>query len=202
MDKNIIGELIIKAHKTSVSKGFYKEHRPNEERLMLVISELGEGLEAHRKNIRADVEVYLNCVNATDILESDKPAYIKSSFEKLVKDSMEDETADAVIRMFDFIGYLNCDKEQISLARLYSSFEHVCAEYAIDSRDRDNLGKFMFDITKIVCKFGDSLDSGVAGEILGMLYILSLEFKFDLMKHIELKMQYNATREALHGKKY
>ena len=199
MDKNIIGKLIIKAHQTSVSKGFYKELRPNEERLMLVISELGEGLEAHRKNKRADVETYLNCVNATDILESDKPAYIKQSFEDLVKDSMEDETADAVIRMFDFLGYLD---KQISLSKLYSSFEHVCAEYAIDSRDRDNLGKFMFEITKIVCKFGDSLDSGVAGEILGMLYVLSLEFKFDLMKHIELKMQYNATREALHGKKY
>jgi len=47
-----INNLVKKAHKAAVDKGFYPEGKNKNigELLMLVVSELGEALEAHRNN--------------------------------------------------------------------------------------------------------------------------------------------------------
>lgn len=77
------------------AKGFWDSERNVGEMLMLVVSELGEAIEAHRKNQ----------------MMADKPRDIFTNewFKENVKDTFEDEIADAVIRLLDMSGGLGID---------------------------------------------------------------------------------------------
>jgi len=65
-------------------KGFWEQDRNVGEMLMLVVSELGEAIEAHRR----------------------------SHFGMEQKDTFEDEIADTIIRLFDLCGGLGIDLEK------------------------------------------------------------------------------------------
>jgi NTP pyrophosphatase (non-canonical NTP hydrolase) len=79
------------------AKGFWDNERNVGELLMLVTSELGEALEAHRKGRFADWS------NVKD------DGY---GFASLIKDTFEDEIADAVIRLLDLSAGLGIDLER------------------------------------------------------------------------------------------
>ena len=79
-------------------KGFWDNERNVGEMLMLVVSELGEAMEAHRKA--------RFCSKLTR-LENLRP----SEFETLIKDTFEDEIADTVIRLLDLSAGLGIDLE-------------------------------------------------------------------------------------------
>ncbi len=135
-----INELVKKAHENAIDKGFYECPKckgdsfnglmfdsesceycknthidPNHnigEKLMLIVSELGEALEAHRKNKFSD-EWDIDSLDATAI-DSDWMSYFKNS----IKDTFEDEIADAFIRLADMCGYLNIDIEKFIWSKM------------------------------------------------------------------------------------
>ncbi len=117
-DLNESAKVIFENNK---EKGFWDFERNVGEMLMLITSELGEAMEAHRKGRFT-----------SDIAKRDYPGDYKNWFEENVKDTFEDELADAVIRILDMAGGLD----------------------------------------------------------------------IDLVGHINAKVEYNKTRERLHGKKY
>lgn len=122
-----IEQLKNEIHKNAIQKGFWDTERNVGEALMLVVSELGEAMEAHRKGWFCDpVEL------AWFFSTNDGSHAIEEVFPEKIKDTFEDEIADAVIRLLDLCGGLGIDIE----------------------------------------------------------------------RHIEAKMEYNKTRERLHGKKY
>lgn len=99
-----INELVKQSHDNAVKKGFYDTPNKNiGELLMLVVSELGEALEAHRKNRFA---------NLKGLEAGITPSGKILTFEHWVKDTFEDELTDAVIRICDMCGYLNIDLEK------------------------------------------------------------------------------------------
>lgn len=137
-----IAELVKKAHDNAVSKGFYEcENCDNTgkvlevcnyyttcdvcngsgkapknigELLMLVVSELGEALEADRDNKHADYVHFESCVKDNISFEE--------SFRASIKNSFEDEMADIVIRVADMCGYLGIDLEKhIELKMKYNA---------------------------------------------------------------------------------
>jgi NTP pyrophosphatase (non-canonical NTP hydrolase) len=87
-------------------KGFWDGERNVGEMLMLVVSELGEAMEAHRKNRFANLEAF-------QAREEDRitDADVISDFQELIKDTFEDEIADAVIRLLDLSAGLGIDLE-------------------------------------------------------------------------------------------
>lgn len=91
---NQMAEAIYQNNK---EKGFWDNERNVGETLMLVVTELAEALEAHRKNNLAMPPM-------GGELE-------KETFEKFYKDTFEDEIADAMIRLFDMCGGFNIDIE-------------------------------------------------------------------------------------------
>ena len=109
------------------SKGFWDEKRNTGELLMLVVSELSEGLEALRKDDYADQAVVESLSHDLELDRTDEEFMLKAltwktAFEQGVKSSFEDEMADVAIRLFDLCGGLNIDLEKhIEMKMKYNS---------------------------------------------------------------------------------
>ena len=105
----MLNELSRYIHAGNVQRGFWEEKTKDNkggknigELLMLVTSELGEALEALRKGRRADIEAYReHDANLAD--------FDKGLFEVHIKDTFEDEIADAIIRLLDMCDPLVID---------------------------------------------------------------------------------------------
>ena len=99
----MLNELRDKVHENAVVHGFYDDDNINiPEKLMLIVSELGEAMEAYRKEHYADYEGYNNLLDKN--IE-----YENGAFERLIKNSFEDEISDTIIRLLDLCGYMNID---------------------------------------------------------------------------------------------
>lgn len=96
-----LNELSKEIHRNAKSKGFYDQTFNIGEKLMLVVSEISEALEADRYDKR--------CRSSIAVKESDTWEEFEAAFEALVKDTVEDELADAIIRILDLAGYLEID---------------------------------------------------------------------------------------------
>ncbi len=96
-------------HQNNKAKGFWDKERNIGELLMLVTSELGEAMEAHRKSKFANWENY----DKLRLQLGNNPnAFDTVSFEEHIKDTFEDEIADAVIRLLDLAAGLGIDLEK------------------------------------------------------------------------------------------
>jgi NTP pyrophosphatase (non-canonical NTP hydrolase) len=94
-------DLSKQIYEANREKGFWDNERNIGEALMLVVTELSEGLEAHRKGIFAPKQR----------LPMDK-------FEAEIKDTFEDEIADSIIRLLDLAGGLGIDIDYHVMAKL------------------------------------------------------------------------------------
>lgn len=106
-----LNELSAQIHQEAKDKGFYDEPRETGTILMLIVSELSEALEADRKNRHANLQKFVGFTNMG--FGKDYGTYLKEdaipSFEENIKDTFEDEIADAFKRLFDLVGYLGID---------------------------------------------------------------------------------------------
>jgi len=94
------------------AKGFWDNERNVGELLMLVTSELGEAMEAHRKGRFANLKQYDEISQKEWADKSPIEKREKYCFEKLIKDTFEDEIADAVIRLLDLSAGLGINLEK------------------------------------------------------------------------------------------
>lgn len=90
-----LNSLRDKAYQCAVAHGWHEENLSDEHFLCLVISELMEAVEADRKGIHADIEAFNKYYNRIDFEEN---------FERQIKGSVEEELADACIRLLDLAG--------------------------------------------------------------------------------------------------
>jgi len=106
------------AFANALKHGFHHKNQNIGEMLMLIVSELSEALEADRKGRHYKkttpswLKLYAN--RKTD----DDADTFDMIFAKEVKDTFEDELADAVIRIADLCGYLNIDLESHIKAKM------------------------------------------------------------------------------------
>lgn len=101
-------------HAKVLEKGFTETNIPT--LLMLTVSELGEALEADRKDHHANRERFEYAKK--HLSEPGKcyhPSYVKQElkrhFEEDIKNSFEDEIADTFLRLMDICGAYNIDIE-------------------------------------------------------------------------------------------
>lgn len=97
----MINALAKEIHANSVAKGFKHDNIPT--MLLLAISELTEAMEADRSD--------KHTAEPTFISEKVEALINPSYFRAYVKDTFEDELADAAIRIFDIAAALSIDLE-------------------------------------------------------------------------------------------
>lgn len=180
-------------HQRAVAKGFWDEKHSVGHYLMLVVSELSEAVEADRIGKWAKLDH-----DTIDTLQRIAGAPYAQEFLREVKDRVEDEIADAVIRLLDLLGWMLKDRalseKEVETDLGVSAF-YIAGEMTL----ADSLWPIVQEACCLCGKYAHRY---------AILYaIRSLELTcdhlgIDLMAHIDLKLKYNETRPALHGKKY
>jgi NTP pyrophosphatase (non-canonical NTP hydrolase) len=111
-----INEVAKECHQNSVDHGFYENENQNVgEKIALIHSELSEALEANRKGGGNTIKVKSAILKG--ILEIQDDEEFKEAFKLNVKDTFEDELADAVIRIFDLAEWKGINIERHILAK-------------------------------------------------------------------------------------
>ncbi len=120
-----INELVAKNHQAMKEKGFHEGEKNIGELLMLIVSELGEALDAHRSG-----RIYNSPKNSEQrkrIHDMYLKEYVSDSkviittdefFTENIKDTFEDELADVVLRVTDLCGLLGIDLESHIKAKM------------------------------------------------------------------------------------
>lgn len=168
-----LNHLRDRAYKIAYNHGFHDKELSNEHFLCLVISELMEAVEADRKGKRANIKTF--------------------NFEYDIKDTIEDELADACIRLLDLAGLRSIDIDDFSDDSLYESAESCYGETFPES---------IYAISTIPARFHYESFDALLNNMLIAIFGLARHLGIDLMWHIEHKMTYNELRENMHGKKY
>lgn len=178
-----LNELRDKAYQCAVAHGWHDENQSDEHFLCLVISELMEAVEADRseKHTNRDIFEYYMKQRRRDDEE------FMYAFKHDIKDSVEDELADACIRLLDLAGlrgydldsfdYEGSDTEDYSDMTFTESMFRICV-YVTDNFYRDELYILLNEI-----------------------FAFCRDRNIDIFWHIKQKMKYNELRPYKHGDK-
>ena len=110
-----LNKIAKEIHEANVKKGFYDKVPEIGTILMLVTSELAEALESDRKERFAKLSLFQQLIDSGEYT-------FQNAFEGTIKDTFEDEIADAMIRLFDLSGHLGIDIDKhIELKLKYNS---------------------------------------------------------------------------------
>lgn len=188
-------EYIQRAYRTACKHGFHDKELPMTHWLTLVITEVAEMVEADRKEKRALVAMFKReC--ATPQPNENKKKHWVFCFETFIKDSFEDEMADACIRLFDLAGLIGCDIERLPT-------ELVGESYIGKYRTKPCTTK-AYELCNLLAKSGTDKESICLTIQVSVSFLecWAMSEGIDLEWHIAQKMEYNGLRARLHGKKY
>lgn len=176
MDFQVLSE---KAHANAVAHGFWESPNSVEHCLMLVVTEIAEMVEADRHRRHADRSLYALA----------KSENLADAFKLHIKDTVEDEMADTVIRLADLAGHL-----QINFAKL-----NPCRYYRVFSRF--TFSENSFALVKGLTRGNIAIEKRIQFA-LDYVEAFARTLCIPIEWHIREKMKYNETRPAKHGKAY
>jgi NTP pyrophosphatase (non-canonical NTP hydrolase) len=196
-----LNELALTIHEINIEKGFWKKGQTDYDNTrikLLVVSELFECFEAHRKGKTVDDyelhgvnELFVNYINFPNDFAT-KANFVRN-FELHVKDTIEDEIADTMIRLLDYAAFLKVDFENLKTKKIIAN--------------RYFSGDFIIDIDSLI----DSSLFLLKGENLQLYNIMvcyqnivdfAAAHLINLPMNLKLKIAFNRTRDKMHGKKY
>lgn len=176
-----LNELKTKALEIATKKGWNKGS--NKHYICLVISELMGAVEADRKNRHANLGMFYNYINPNlckePLIDSDAFKIYKYGFEIYIKDTVEDELADAFIRLLHLAGLEHISLGKCGITPLYKENTYnTFTEWVYD---------VIFDL------FDSDVEVVLNG--LGNIFGYCLYNHIDLERHVIEKMKYNELRD-------
>lgn len=203
----LTSELIDRCHAGSRNKGFWDERPDAGQQLMLMAGEIAEAQEADRKGRVANLKGMHAEIDYIQSMHDEESNWgiqrFASSFVSMVKDSLADELADAYIRGCDFIGGFGIQKDTL--------LNYEKWPWGLQARADQlptNLGAALLLIVTRICEVislkNDSrlLYPHKMAMAMQAIEALCEREGIDLAMHINLKLRYNSTRPAKHGKAY
>lgn len=193
MNTDELNALKDKAYKTAIVHGFHEEEKPDAYWLGLVMSEMGEAINADRKGLKADAVLFNYDLSKMPF---------KDSFEAHIKDTVEDEIADVVIRLLDFAGmkgYTLSSSSGISI-NFSGALKRAFAE--------NKLPGTLVQLIGYLCHYSFARNRtertiGIVINIISNCFDkMTGGSDCDLWWFVEKKMKYNEQRPMLNGKKY
>lgn len=191
-----LAALAVEIHANAKDKGFWDAEPDIEKFLMLIVCELSEAVEADREGRRADIIEYNKVIG---VPWGSKSAQSRTlPFKAWIKDTVEDELADAAIRILDLAEHLGVTG-QVSCCQNSSALFMVNSSFAAKVY---RIARYM-PSGRVVApgKLHESFSAHLK-VVIGSIFDLAESMQIDLLWHMKEKMQYNATRERMHGKKY
>lgn len=181
-----LNELKTEAFSIAKANGWHDKEYSDEHLLMLVITEIGEAINADRKGNHADearIAYFKRMTEGHDDFD------FKTYFEQNIKDTFEDECADVVIRLLDLADLRSVEIEEDLL-------DLACENYQETTEAMFSLCKTL-TLNRLLYSLSEIINAAL------FLVIHIAYKKFNLIWHIEQKMKYNKLRGYHHGgKKY
>ena len=180
-------KLSQEAYATAKAHGWHDTEQPDETLLMLIITEIAEAVQADRANRHADYNQFNGDMEYfADNADDDLFAML---FEKYIKNSLEDELADVIIRCLDLAALrgipLQCVDELLASGAnaIIDSFPivmyHLCEELTL--------------YKKSLCE--------KLNVVIALIIVYCRQNGIDIDFFVEQKMRYNKLRPFRHGNK-
>ena len=183
-----LNKLRDKAYQCAVAHGWHDQEYSNEHFLCLVISELMEAVEADRNGKRAQIGMFKEWQgNSISLTEETRQRRFKEDFEAFIKGSVEEELADACIRLLDLAGLRGYDLD---------SFDYEGS----DTEDYSDM-TFTESMFRICVYVTDNFYGDEPFILLNEIFAFCRDRNIDIFWHIEHKMKYNELRPYKHGDK-
>lgn len=191
-----INEMKDRAYDIACKHGWYEQKRSNIHELMLVVSELGEAVNADRNGKYANRERFENVLKEFHVPFS-------YAFNQCIKDTVEDELADAAIRILSLAGLNSADLEEEPFSEEGLEKFVKAANKGLTISDNPEKITFPEELSVVFSAIMKVLQEGASmGGVLGYIYVIAYRRGIDLKWHIEQKMKYNEERPYKHNKKY
>lgn len=192
-----INELKDRAYKIACEHGWYDEEHSLIHHLMLVITELSEAVNADRIGKYAQRKMFERESVTPQLNPEEHWCYCYQTF---IKDTVEDELADAAIRILSLLG-----KHEVKLDEELFKKETI-NEGLKDANQRLSQGFLLsedvFFLSYELTHLQDEGSNLTLDTILLHLIMTAFGRNIDLFWHIEQKLKYNESRPYKHGKKY
>lgn len=177
-----LNELRDEAYSIAKAHGWHDEELSHETYLMLIITEIAEAVQADRKDRHTDVDLFKALLETY----ADDDALWKYEFETHVKNSVEDELADIIIRCLDLAALRG-----IGLDRVPSYVTSYCIDKSIAKRDFPTFAYFL------TFKAVNGNVTDVLARVIAYCKLKGIDIDF----FVEQKIHYNKLRDYKHGNK-
>lgn len=180
-----LNKLSKEAFETAKAHGWHDEEFPDETYLMLIITEIAEAVQADRNNRHTDIDLF------EALLETyaDDDAVFKYEFETHVKNSVEDELSDILIRCLD-------------LAALHGiSLKYVDELLAAGAKSvTEQFPVVMYHLCEELCLYKEALCEKL-NLVVALILVYCHQKDIDIDFFVDIKMRYNRLRPFKHGNK-
>ena len=180
-----LNELRDEAYSVAKANGWHEQEHRDEHYLMLIITEIAEAVQADRSGKWAFVESYHERLGWYDEKKKGWEHQKMLAYKYHIKNSVEDELADVIIRLLDFAGLKGIDVETFDVDMANRYFPEEC-----------------FYICKILSDAYGELRPMAVSYIISEMMAYCASKGIDIIWFIQKKMEYNKTRPYKHGKAY
>lgn len=186
-------KLSQEAFETAKAHGWHDEEQPDETYLMLIITEIAEAVQADRKDKHADVDKFKEYKTYYGTFlpsEEIRTIRFREDFEAYIKNSVEDELSDVVIRCLDLAGLRNIEFDY-ALKLMESGMKKVNKTFPV----------FMYECCADISNASLATLARRLNVIVAAIICYCKQQDIDIEFFIEQKMRYNKLRNYKHGNK-